>query len=129
MKIYEQLLTYPGGENCNFIDHRDKARLLDFLKSEDWPKLGFELKEGMTHQPVAFTHENVMERLLKDLKFAESKAENERGISASLMFDVLKMWGWVLDDEEVWKWEEYDSYGWPLIRHMKAKYAKPSSTT
>lgn len=34
MKTLDQILTYPGGGACNFIDSRDKARLVDFLPSD-----------------------------------------------------------------------------------------------
>ena len=125
MKTLEQILNYNAGENCNFLDGRDKTRLAAFVRVEDFGRLGLTLNDGATHTPIDFTRENVLEKLKNDLDFAFSKALGQRGISSSLMHDVIKMWMWVLDDE-LSDYEEYAQYGLPLYKRVAVKYNLPN---
>lgn len=125
MKTLEQIFNYKGGDNCNVIDGRDKSRLLDFVPVSDWAKLGFAPKENATLvAPLPFTEENVKAALARDLDFAFDKALGQRGISASLMWDVIKMWMWVLDDE-LQNCNHYCEYGLPLFAAVARKYQLP----
>jgi hypothetical protein len=124
MKTLEQLYEYKGGETTSLIDNRDLSRLIDFIPVEDWSKFGFTLKEGVdpkTVVTVPLTQEEVIKRLKGDLSFAFEKALNKRGISSSLMWDVIKMWMWVLDDE-LQDFENYAQYGLPLYKAVAVKY-------
>lgn len=67
-----------------------------------------------------------MKALASDLEFAFEKALGQRGISASVMNDVIKMWMWVLDDEELANCEEYAQYGLPLLKKVAVKYGLPN---
>lgn len=122
MKTLEQIKSFKGGENCNMIDRRDRARLAYFLPAEDWKSIGVELREGaVATAPEPFTEENVKQHLANDLAFAFEKALDKRGISASLMLDVVKMWLWVLDDPLADD-EEYAQYGLPVLKKVAVKY-------
>jgi len=55
------------------------------------------------------------------LKFAFEKALDQRGISASLMYDVISMWNWILE-EGLENFEEYPQYGLPLFKATALKY-------
>jgi hypothetical protein len=126
MKTLEQIKAYPGGENCNLIDSRDKKRLLQFLPVENWKALGFSLKDGAeVPTPTPLTRETVLENLANDLEFAFEKAHNKRGISASLMGDVIKMWMWILDDEELMRPPEWSDYGIAYLERVAKKYSLP----
>lgn len=126
MKTLEQLLTYPGGENCNLIDGRDISRLIEFIPAQYLEKFGYSLiKEGQTWEPLEYNRENVLKKLEKDLAFAFEKALNKRGISAGLMYDVIKMWMWVLDDE-LYEFSKYAQYGLPLFKAVAIKYGFPN---
>lgn len=124
MKTLDQIKDYPGGASCNMIDGRDKARLLDFLALEDWGKWGYALKDGAEHTPEPFTEENVKRHLAVDLAFAFQKCNDERGISTGLMFEVIKMWMWVLDDE-LSEGTEYSGYGRSFYNSVAEKYNLP----
>lgn len=129
MKTKEEILNYKGGENCNFVDGRDKRRLTQFFDVSDWEKLGFKPAEGFDaskHVVEDLTEQNVLKHLAKDLNFAFEKALNRRDISSSLMFDVIKMWMWVLDDEELMDFNSYAMYGLPLYKAVAIKYNLPN---
>ncbi len=122
MKTLEQLYSYKGGKDCNFIDSRDKNRLITFIPA----KFGFMPAEGIdpkTIQTEAFTKENVLKYLKIDLSFAFDKALGRLGISSSLMWDVIKMWMWVLDDDLAdFPDSRYAQYGLPLYKAVAVKY-------
>jgi hypothetical protein len=126
MKTKEQILTaIESGKRKSeiaFIEARDFKRLTDFFPVSDWHKFGFELKEGAkAPEPEELTEENVLKHLKSDLAFAFEKALNMRGISSSLMFEVIKTWMWVLDDP-LMNFNKYSMYGLPLYKAVALKY-------
>jgi len=125
MKTVEQLLEY---KNDGCIDGRDIFRLADFIPVEHWEKLGLAPADGVdpaTIKILPLTREAVLERLKEDLEFAFEKATGKRGISASLMCDVVKMWMWVLDDPLA-DAENYAQYGLPILKAVALKYGLPN---
>lgn len=123
MKTIEQVMQYPGGSACNMLDGRDRSRLVDFAPTlADIKGLRFELKDEAVHEPEPFTEENVRNHLLSDLEFAFDKARNQRGISSNLMFEVIRMWMWVLEDPLYDEHEHYDDYGISFYKAVAAKY-------
>ncbi len=122
MKTKEQILdAIKKGKNSQCLDGRDFSRLVYFFHEEDIKFLGFELKKGVEHKPETLNEENVKSKLKQDLKFAFEKALNCRGISSGLMFEVIKMWMWVLDDELA-DFDHYAMYGLPLYKKVALKY-------
>jgi hypothetical protein len=116
----------PHRENCAVLDSRDYRRLCDFFPSDRWEAFGFSLKDGaVATEPKPWTLESIMAQMRSDLEFAINKAENQRGISSSLMFDVMKMWMWVLEDD-LQSHDDYYDYGLPFYRMIEAKY--PTTT-
>ena len=108
---------------CAYLDSRDYCRLADFFPASDWEVFGFSLKEGAeVPEPREWTRENILSQLRDDLDFAIEKAEGQRGISASLMYEVVKMWMWVLEDELQHADDDYDPYGLPFLREVRDKY-------
>lgn len=94
-----------------------------FNEIEDLAHFGLELKEGYKgkHQHLPFTRENILEQLKSDLEFAFEKALGQRGISASLMYEVISMWNWILE-EGLEDFDEYEHYGLPLLKATAVKY-------
>lgn len=122
MKTREQILkAVKEGKKPQCIDNRDFARLLRFFPIEDWELFGFTPKEGVEHAPEDFTVENVLARLKSDVEFGFQKALDQRGISSSLMHEVVKMWLWVLEDDLI-NFDEYAMYGLPLLKAVAVKY-------
>jgi len=122
MKTLEQILTYDYKNGC--LDGRDITRLSVYIPYEYWSKLGLKLKPGKDPSEVItldLTEENILKNLEHDLAFAFDKALDQRGISSSLMFDVIKMWLWILDDE-LCECNEYAMYGLPLYKKVAVKY-------
>jgi hypothetical protein len=126
MKTKEQILEAikNGKEPGDFLDRRDFSRLTIFFPVEDWKTFGFELKKGAkAPEPKELTRERVLHRLENDLEFAFEKALNCRGISSSMMYEVIKMWLWVLDDSlQDQPDEAYAYYGLPLYKAVALKY-------
>jgi hypothetical protein len=126
MLTQQQVLdTIKAGRNSDCLDGRDYARLTEFFPVSDWETLGFEPKEGIEHTPRPWTRESVLEQLAKDIDFGFEKALNRRGISSELMYEVVKMWMWVLEDE-LEKFDQYAQYGLPLFKAVAVKYGFPN---
>lgn len=124
----EQVLeaVKSGERKSNCLDYRDFARLCNYFSPQEWPHFGFKLKEGTEPPPIKeWTEENIKKDLEEDLAFAFEKALNKRGISASLMYEVIKMWLWILEDP-LQDFEEYAYYGLPLFKAVAVKYGFPN---
>ncbi len=108
------------------IDGRDLSRLARFIPYSYFPCCGIELREETTEEEwnkrvIPFTRENILTQIEKDLAFAFEKALNERGISSALMYDVIRMWNWILE-EGLEDFDEYPMYGLPLFEATAEKY-------
>lgn len=129
MLTREQVLAaVTGGRNSECLDGRDYSRLLEFFPVADWTKFGFEAKPGVdvNTAPKEWTRETILDQLGKDVAFGFEKALNQRGISSGLMYNVVKMWMWVLEDEELANFNSYAQYGLPLFKAVAVKYGFPN---
>lgn len=111
------------------LDGRDISRLARFLSEEELATFGMELKDEYVgkHVPVPLTREAVLEQLGKDVAFGFDKALGQRGISAGLMFGVVSMWNWILEEGlEDFDEDNYAQYGLPLFKATAVKYGFPN---
>ncbi len=115
-------------ESCGMFDCRDYSRIADYFPVSDWDVFGFSLKEGATHKPKRYTEKNILKHMASSLDFAFEKATGQRGISSSLMWDVMKMWAWILEDDELTKFTNYDPYGIPFYKAFAEKYNLPDKS-
>lgn len=107
------------------LDDRFGVRFTDFLPVEDWEKVGFRYTENENEkpQPKEWTRENILAQLKQDVEFGFEKALDKRGISAGLMFDVVRSWNRVLEEGlEDWSVYHYSQYGLPLFKATAIKY-------
>ena len=105
------------------LDGRDLHRLAQFIPAEELGNFGLELQQGAEHKHIDFTRDNVLKQLEKDVKFGFEKALNKRGISSGLMFAVVQMWNWILEEGlENWSDDDYAMYGLPLFKATAVKY-------
>lgn len=121
MKTIEQILESYKSET---LDGLDLVRLSQFLTVEQIENLGLSFnnpEEREAHVPVAFTKENVLKQLEKDVAFGFEKALNRRGISSCLMYEVVQMWNKILE-EGLEDFESYAMYGLPLFKATAVKY-------
>lgn len=124
MKTKEEILTNYS-DWATPLDDRFGRRLIDFLTEEEMSRIGYELNEEFKgkHQPVEWTRENILNQLKEDVEFGFQKALDRRGISSSLMFDVVRKWNKVLEEGlENWDEDEYAMYGLPLFKATAVKY-------
>lgn len=125
MLTQEQIIeAVKAGRHAQCLDGRDYLRLAGFFPVDLWPTLGCGVIEGADTSAVKiieWTRENVLERLRIDVDFGFEKALNQRGISAALMHEVVKMWMWVLEDD-LQHHEGYALYGLPLFKAVAVKY-------
>ena len=125
MKTLEQI---AGLYKSNCIDGRDLNRLCMFIPFDMLSQFGLEPKEGVTAEKWnkdvrPFTREEILKQLESDVDFGFEKALNQRGISSSLMFEVVKMWNWILEEGlEDWSDDNYAMYGLPLFKATAVKY-------
>lgn len=101
-------------------DRRFTKRFVDFLPTSEWGKFGYGYKGEEEYIPKEWTEENIIAQLKADLDFAIEKATNHRGISSSLMYDVLKSWCIVL--ENGLEKTEFGWYGDKLIKAIDEYY-------
>lgn len=91
-----------------FLDDRFGTRFVNFL-TIDQARGIFSVKEDLTPEEIVnweqttkeWTEENVIEQLKQDISFGHEKAVNQRGISASLMYEVCVTWCKVLEKEHL----------------------------
>lgn len=125
MLTQDQVLKLAQEKGSDCLDGRDFARLADFFSVSDWSKLGLKPKEGVDpasiDPPKEWTEAKIIDQMRQDVAFGFEKALNRRGISASLMYAVVKMWLIVLEDELA-KSEDYAQYGLPLFKAVAVKY-------
>lgn len=99
MKTLEQL----KGLASKCLDGRDFNRLAKFIPYNMIKDFGMEPNEEYNNEErwnstvVEFTRENVLKQLEEDVRFGFEKALNQRGISASLMFECVMMWNYILE--------------------------------
>lgn len=115
MKSLEWVKENAKKLDDNIIDTRFIKRFVDFLPSEEWEKYGYEYTGESKYIPKEWTEENVLAQLKKDVEFGIEKAENHRGISASLMNDCISAWCVVLENGL-----EDTDYGWYGDKLLKA---------
>ena len=119
MKTLEQIKSF----NFNALDGRDLSRLAEFIPEAQLVDFDLALKPEAvgTWKPKEFTRENVLAQLKEDVAFGFEKALNQRGISAGLMHDVVRMWNWILE-EGLEDFNDYAQYGLPLFKATAVKY-------
>jgi len=124
MKTLEQIRLQYKSET---LGGRDMARLCQFIPEFELASFGLELKPEFVGKHVAldFTRENVLAQLKDDVEFGFEKALNKRGISAGLMYEVVEMWNWILE-EGLEGFEDYAQYGLPLFKATAVKYGFPN---
>lgn len=106
-----------------FLEDRFGARFCYFLTPEQMEKIGFSLNDEYKDKyvPKEWTEENVIEQLKQDVLFDWEKACDERGISADLMYEVVKSWCKVLENDLQY-FSDYSPYGKPLFKAVAQKY-------
>lgn len=124
MKTLQQVLD-SFVSNC--LDGRDASRLVDFIPEADLDRIAVSLKPEFVgkHEAIPFTRENVLEKLERDVAFGFEKALDQRGISASLMAQVVQMWNWILE-EGLEDADDYPQYGLPIFKATAVKYGWPN---
>ena len=137
MRTLDEILS---NYKSNCLDSRDSYRLwkfipwniaknyLDFFKTVKDEYLNEESWNKEIYK-MPFTRDNIIEQLRTDVEFGFEKALNRRGISAGLMFEVVRMWNWILnEDDELTNWpsERYAMYGLPLFKATAIKYGFPN---
>ena len=124
MKSLEQIAKEYKSQT---LDGRDIHRLSEFIPFDMLSEFGLSPKEEFNSAEKwnasvkPFTRENILEQLKDDVAFGFKKALNKGGISASLMYDVVRMWNWVLE-EGLEDFDDYAQYGLPLFKATAVKY-------
>ena len=120
----EQILeAVKAGKGTQCLDSRDFSRLTQFFSVDEVGLFGFEVEDKDKWVETEYTKEKVLNSLKGDLAFAFEKALNKRGLSSGMMFEVIKMWMWVLDDPlQHHSDDNYAMYGLPLYKAVALKY-------
>ena len=124
MKTLEQIAKEYESKT---LDGRDLGRLSQFIPFDMIERFGINPKEEYNNAEKwnanlkPFTKENILAQLREDVAFGFEKALNRRGISASIMYEVVKMWNWILE-EGLEDFGSYAQYGLPLFKATAEKY-------
>lgn len=112
---------------CSMIESRDLKRLISYFpeKITEW---GFQWSQQVLDDGIPeseeFNEENIVRDFRKDLELAIEKAEDERGISSSLMHEVVGMYLFIMGDD-IDNYSDYGSnggYGLQCFREVREKY-------
>lgn len=124
MKSIKEIIdNYKDYETA--LEDRLGYRLCQFLTEEEAEKIGFKKDLGVSQwpKPKEWTRENILKQLESDVSFGFEKAINQRGISSSLMFEVVMGWNLILEEGlENWPEDNYSQYGLPLFIATAKKY-------
>lgn len=122
MKTLQQI---KEGYKSQALDVRDYHRLAQFIPEAELGDFGITLKPEYIgkHEHKEMTKEAILAQLRRDVEFGFEKALNQRGISSGLMFEVVRMWNWILEDGlEDYPEDDYAQYGLPLFKATAMKY-------
>ena len=123
MKTIKEILENYGDYEV-ILDDRFGVRFCQFLTVEEMDSIGFEYNDtekANAHEPKEWTEENILTQLKEDVEFGWEKACDERGLSSSLMYEVVKKWCKVLENEFA-EFDDYGPYGKPLFEAVAKKY-------
>jgi hypothetical protein len=120
MKTLQQVKEQYKSET---FDGRDLSRLAEFIPESELNDFGMSLKEEYVgkHKHKPFTRKNILKQLKEDVSFGFEKALDQRGLSAEMMYKVVSMWNWILE-EGLEGFDEYAQYGLPLFKATALKY-------
>lgn len=123
MKTHKEVLqAVKDGRESKCLDGRDYSRLSNFYSVDEWKHFGFSLKDGVEPDPPKrWTKKNILRQLNSDVDFGFEKALDCRGISSGIMYEVVKMWLWILEDD-LQSLDSYAQYGLPLFKAVALKY-------
>lgn len=121
MKTIEEILNNYE-DYKTIIEDRFGRRLCEFLTQEQAKSIGFALSNENEEwgEIKDFTEDNVIEQLKSDVEFGYEKAMDERGISANLMYEVVRAWLKVLEDDK--EYSDYDDYGKEFFEEVAKNY-------
>jgi hypothetical protein len=123
MKTLEETIKFFKS-GC--LDGRDAVRLSLFVPENRFDEIGILIPAEAIGKfiPKDWTRENILAQLKEDVDFGFEKAINHRGISAEMMYDVVHMWNWILQ-EGLEDFDNYPDYGIPLFKATALKYGFP----
>lgn len=104
------------------IDDRFGRRFSDFLTADQMKRIGWNVKKEYreTWTPKEWTEENILKQLYDDVQFGWVKCCDQRGISASLMAELVQKWCDVLENGLVDI--PYGYYGDNVFKTVAKKY-------
>lgn len=107
MKTIDEIISnYEEYET--FVEDRFGKRFCEFLTIDQIDQIGF-TTTNLNHKPKEWTYNNVLKQLKEDAEFGLEKAQDQRGISSSLMYDVCVSWCKIIEKEDLIL--DYASYG------------------
>ena len=119
LKRFESVDDLFGTQKGDLICYMSFENAKQFLK-EDYVK---EVESGQKEWNISISPK---ERILDYLEFAYSKAENQRGLSASRSMLHFKTWIWLDDkkfyDEIIYDIENYTNYGLSVLDKISKHY-------
>lgn len=121
MISYDNLVKLAH-EEPKCLDCRDLGRILKYVKYDDCKDLLENVdKENWDNNRNEYIRHNVLENLENDLKFSFEKALDCRGLSSSFMYETIKTYMYILEDELV-NFDKYVNYGLPFFKAVALKY-------
>lgn len=114
-EIVARIEAYAGSTSKDYFGFRHGVLVahLDFEHAQPY------LKDGVTTQEWAATQEDLTAAAQRCLKFAISKVEDHRGISADRSVQKLEEYAWLLGRDDVvaaMEAADYPQYGAPKVK-------------
>lgn len=105
------------------LDGSDIRRIIQFTPDNMLFRFGLDTKDVSqgNREVLEFTRENILNNLEKDVSFGFKVALEQDGFNSSLMYSVVKMWNWILE-EGLEDFDSFTHYGLPLFRETALEY-------
>lgn len=123
--IETSLISMPWG--TSLLDDRSLNYLLSYFTREEAADAfgDIVLAAGWVkwHEVKPWDEQTIMEHISSSLKFAFKKARDRCNTSAALMHGVMRMWMWIIQDEELAEDDPwYDDYGLSCFCKIRDRY-------
>lgn len=126
MKTAEQTVRYLEDLNGDPFGFTANALLLFLTFEQAKPLLKPDADAVDWGDPTRpLTREGVIEEMRDYMKFAWSKVEDHRGISAERSVAHMEAWLWLLDDDAFIRSVQYAQYGAPKLKAICERYGFP----
>lgn len=110
--------------NYNSFKGFSLTELLKFIPQDKLKLFSIELNRNNIHKKILeFNSKNITEEMKENVKIGFNSALKRDGLNALIAYENVKMFAWILEDNDGnWNDENYKYFGLPLFKSIAVKY-------